>query len=45
MNRTATVVSLAAGLLLLGGGGVLWAQYGALVFFDMLAAGLGGCFY
>jgi hypothetical protein len=45
MTRAATFVSIAAGTLLLGAGGVLWAQYGAAVFFDALAAGLVGCFY
>lgn len=45
MTRTAIVLSSAAGILLLGGGGALWAQYGGQIFFDMLAAGLAGCFY
>jgi hypothetical protein len=45
MTRAATVASIAAGAFLLGAGGLLWAQYGAAVFFDALAAGLVGCFY
>lgn len=45
MTRTATLASLAFGALVLGAGGMLWAEYGAAVFFDALAAGLVGCFY
>jgi hypothetical protein len=29
--------------ILLGGTLVLWAQYGAAVFFDMIAAGIAAC--
>jgi hypothetical protein len=31
-------------LALIAGGAVLWAQYGSLVYFDMLASALAGCF-
>jgi len=32
------------GLALIAGGAVLWAQYGSLVYFDMLASSVAGCF-
>ncbi len=31
-------------LAVVGGGAVLWAQYGSLVYFDTLAAAFVGCF-
>jgi hypothetical protein len=33
-----------AGLALIAGGAMLWAQYGGLVYFDMLASAFAGCF-
>jgi hypothetical protein len=33
------------GLAFLGLGGVLWAQFGSLVYFDMAAAAFMGCFF
>jgi hypothetical protein len=33
-----------AGLAIVGAGGALWAQYGSLVYFDMLASSFIGCF-
>lgn len=33
-----------AGLAVLGGGAALWAKFGGLVYFDMVAASLIGCF-
>jgi len=35
----------AGGLALAAFAGVLWAKFGALVWFDTLAAGLAGCLY
>jgi hypothetical protein len=32
------------GLGLIAGGVVLWTQFGSLVYFDMLASALAGCF-
>ena len=32
-------------LALLGGGAVLWAKYGGLVYFDALASAFIGCFF
>ena len=31
-------------LALIAGGAALWAQYGGLVYFDMLASAFAGCF-
>jgi hypothetical protein len=31
-------------LALIVGGAVLWAEYGGLVYFDMLASAVAGCF-
>lgn len=41
--RSLLVIAAAMGILL-GGTLVLWAQYGAAVFFDMIAAGIAACF-
>ncbi len=35
----------AGGLALVAFAGALWARFGALVWFDTLAAGLAGCFF
>jgi hypothetical protein len=40
--RSLLVIAGAMGILL-GGTLVLWAQYGAAVFFDMIAAGIAAC--
>jgi hypothetical protein len=40
--RSLLVIAVATGILL-GGTLVLWAQYGAAVFFDMIAAGIAWC--
>jgi hypothetical protein len=40
--RSLLVAAAAIGILL-GGTLVLWAQYGAAVFFDMIAAGFAAC--
>jgi hypothetical protein len=48
MNAMARAQTAAIGLgalALIAGGAVLWSQYGALVYFDMLASALGGCFF
>jgi hypothetical protein len=37
-------VSLAA-IAILGGGAALWAKFGGLVYFDMVAASFIGCFF
>jgi hypothetical protein len=31
-------------LALFAGGALLWAQYGSLIYFDMLASAFAGCF-
>ena len=38
------VVLSLAGLAAIGFGGLLWARYGTLVYFDTLAAAFIGCF-
>jgi hypothetical protein len=35
----------AGGLVLIALGGVLWAKFGALVYFDTIAAAFIGCFF
>lgn len=43
--RSATIAGLVAGGLLLAGGGVLlWMRHGVAIFFDTVAAGLATCF-
>ena len=44
MTLAPKLVLGAGGLAVLLGGGLLWAEYGALVFFDMLASAFIGCF-
>jgi hypothetical protein len=44
MTRTPTITLALAGFAILGAGAALWAQYGGLVFFDMLASSFIGCF-
>jgi hypothetical protein len=45
MTRTAKWSLSAAGLAAVAFGGALWAQFGSMVYFDQLAAGLVGCFF
>ena len=40
--RSLLIIAAAMGVLL-GGTLLLWAQYGAAVFFDMIAAGIAAC--
>jgi hypothetical protein len=42
VSRVLLIVAAAMGILL-GGTLVLWAKYGAAVFFDMIAAGIAAC--
>ena len=42
--RAAIVAVVAVVLLLVVGAGLLWFQYGAAVFFDIVAAGIAACF-
>lgn len=42
-HASTTAIGLGV-LALMAGGAVLWAQYGGLVYFDMLASALAGCF-
>jgi hypothetical protein len=41
-GRVSIAVIAAAGLV--GGGALLWSQYGGLVYFDMLTSAVSGCF-
>ncbi|NPU65218.1 hypothetical protein HL667_09450 [Bradyrhizobium sp. 83012] len=42
---SAPVMAAAAlGVVLVAGAGILWAQYGTAVFFEMIAAGFSACF-
>jgi hypothetical protein len=45
MTLTPKIALSLTGLALLGVGGMLWAQFGSLVYFDMAAAAFMGCFF
>ncbi len=45
MNLAAKAVLSLAGLALVGGGALLWLQFGRLVYFDIIAASFVGCFF
>ena len=45
MSAIAKAAIGSAGLALVAGGLLLWAQFGQLVYFDVLAASFIGCFF
>jgi hypothetical protein len=44
MSRGPTIALSLAALAVLGGGALLWARFGSLVFFDTVASAFIGCF-
>ena len=45
MNLAAKTALSLAGFALVGGGVLLWLQFGRLVYFDIIAASFVGCFF
>ncbi len=44
MPLTSKIALSVAGLALVGGGAMLWATFGRMVYFDVIAASFVGCF-
>jgi hypothetical protein len=45
MSLAPKIALSVAGLAVVGLGGVLWARFGTLVYFDVVAASFIGCFF
>ena len=45
MTKTAVVSLSTLGLATLAGASAAWAHYGGVIYFDMITAGLAGCFF
>lgn len=45
MTKSATIALSTLGVATLSGASAAWAHYGGVIYFDMITAGLAGCFF